>query len=220
MWTHTQCWELRSGPWQSPPSRAWSTGPAKGSAENRRLQPEGGVDATSRIGSHAGLCAPTPGSPSPQPPRAPGPPVCPQAPAGGPPGDATRRQTPVGHQAKPNPAHTHTLATPQVSRHRLRQHPQHPRSPAPYTARHASTRSQRSHHLSPIPSQSPPLGATPSPVQKTPSEPQDEGRQHARQRAPLRQPVPNPSPQLSKPPNPAEAAAEVEPEPHPVISNP
>ena len=29
-WMHTQLWELQSGPGQSPPSRAWSTGPARG----------------------------------------------------------------------------------------------------------------------------------------------------------------------------------------------
>ena len=71
------------------------------------LSAGGGVDAAGRMGSHAGRCAPPPGSPHPQPPRAPGPPVCPQAPAGDPPGDAARRHTPVGHHPKPNPAPAH-----------------------------------------------------------------------------------------------------------------
>ena len=97
----------------------------------------GGVDAAGRMGSHAGRCAPPPGSPPPQPPRAPGQPVCPQAPAGDPPGDTARRHPPVGHHPKPKPAHTHPLTTPQVSAHRHLRHPQHPKSPARHTARDA-----------------------------------------------------------------------------------
>ena len=54
-----------------------------------------------------------------------------------PPGDATRRQTPVKHPPKPNPANTHPLTTPQASTHQHRQHPQHPGSPARHTARRA-----------------------------------------------------------------------------------
>ena len=97
----------------------------------------GGVDAAGRMGSHAGRCAPPPGSPPPQPPRAPGPPVRPQAPAGDPPGNAARRHPPVGHHPKPSPARTHPLTTPQASAHRHRRHPQHPRSPARHTTRRA-----------------------------------------------------------------------------------
>ena len=97
----------------------------------------GGLDAAGRMGSHAGRCAPPPGSPPLQPPRAPGPPVCPQAPAGDPPGDAARRHPPVGHHPKPSPAQTHPLTTPQASAHRHRRHPQHPRSPARHTTRRA-----------------------------------------------------------------------------------
>ena len=48
----------------------------------------------------------TPWESTPQPPRAPGPPVCPQAPVGDSTGDGTGRQTPVGHHPKPKPAHT------------------------------------------------------------------------------------------------------------------
>ena len=97
----------------------------------------GGTDAAGRMGSHAGRCARPPGSPPPQPPRAPGPHVCPQALAGGPPGDTVRRHPPVGHRPKLNPAHTHPLTDPQASVHRHRRHSQHPRSPARYTARRA-----------------------------------------------------------------------------------
>ena len=97
----------------------------------------GGVDAAGRMGIHAGRCAPPPGSPAPQPPRAPGTPVCPQALAGDPPGDTARRHPPVGHHPKPSPAHTHPLTTPQASAHRHRRHPQHPRSPAHHTTRRA-----------------------------------------------------------------------------------
>ena len=164
--------------------------------ENCHLQQAGGVYATGRMVSHAGRCAPAPGSPPPEPPRALRPSVCPQAPAGDPPGDATRRHTPVGHHPKPNPGHTHPLATPQVSTHRQRQLPQHRGSPACHTARHACPLGQRRHHLTP------PQGATPSPVQNTPSEPEADGRQGARQRAPLCPTAPKPSPQPSKPPNP------------------
>ena len=61
---------------------------------------------------------------------------------------------------------------------------------------------QRRHHLTPLPSQPPPQGATPSPVQKTPSEPEADGHQCARQRAALRPTAPNRSSQPSKLPNP------------------
>ena len=97
----------------------------------------GGLDATGRMGSHAGCCAPRPGSPPLQPLRTPGPPVCLQGAWGDPTKDATRRHTPVGHHSKPNPAHTHPLATPQASAHRHWRHPGHPRSPARHTARRA-----------------------------------------------------------------------------------
>ena len=59
-------------------------------------------------------------------------------------------------------------------------------------------------HLTLLPSQPPPRNATPNPVQKTPSEPEADGRQRARQRAPLRPTAPNPSPQPSKPRNPTQ----------------
>ena len=65
------------------------------------------------------------------------PPVRPEAPAGDPPRDATRTQMPVRHHSKPNPAHTHPLATPQASTRRHWQHPQHPESAARHTARRA-----------------------------------------------------------------------------------
>ena len=94
----------------------------------------GGVDAAGRMGSHAGRCAPPPGSPHLQPPRAPGPSVCPQAPAGDLPGDTARRHLPVGHHSKPNPTHTAPPTTPQTSAHQHWRHPQHPRSPARHTA--------------------------------------------------------------------------------------
>ena len=98
--------------------------------------PSGGaVDAAGRMGNHAGRCAPPPGSPTPQPPRAPGPPVCPEAPAKDPPGDTARRHPPVGHHPEPSPGHTHPLTTPQASAHQHRRHPQHPRSPARHTTR-------------------------------------------------------------------------------------
>ena len=136
-WTNTQLWELRRWAREEPSLEGLVHRPRKGLAENRCLQPAGGVDATGCMGSHAGQCAPPPGSPPPQPPRARGPPICPQAPAGDPPGDATRLHTPVGHQPQPNPAHTHPLATPQVSAHRHQRHPQHPWSPVRHTARRA-----------------------------------------------------------------------------------
>ena len=125
-----------SGPGQSPPLRAWSTGP-QGVGGGLPPPAGGGEDATCRMGSHAGRCAPHPVSPRAQPPRARGPPVCPEAPAGDPPGDANRRQAPLGHHPKPNPTHKHPLTTPQASAHRHRQHPQHPGSPARHTARPA-----------------------------------------------------------------------------------
>ena len=123
------------------PGRAHPRGPRTPAPQGVGGEPPppaaGGVDATGRMGSHAGRCASPPGSPPAQPPRAQGPPVCPQAPAGDRPGDATRRQTPVGHHLKPNPAHTHPLATPQASAHQHWRQPQQPRSPARHTARRA-----------------------------------------------------------------------------------
>ena len=123
------------------PGRALPQGPGPSAPQGvgGELPPPagGGVDAAGRMGSHAGRCAPPPGSPPPQPPRAPGPPVCPQAPAGDPPGNAARRHPPVGHHPKPSPARTHPLTTPQASAHRHRRHPQHPRSPARHTTRRA-----------------------------------------------------------------------------------
>ena len=123
------------------PGRALTRGPGPSAPQGvgGELPPPagGGVDAAGRMVSHAGRCAPPPGSPPPQPPRAPGPPVCPQAPAGDPPGDTARRHSPVGHHPKPSPAQTHPLTTPQVSAHRHRRHPQHPRSPAHHRTRRA-----------------------------------------------------------------------------------
>ena len=123
------------------PGRALPRGPGpsapQGVGEELLPPAGGGVDAAGRMGSHAGRCAPPPGSPPPQPPRAPGPPVCPQAPAGEPPGNAARRHPPVGHHPKPSPAQTHPLTTPQASAHRHWRHPQHPRSPARHTTRRA-----------------------------------------------------------------------------------
>ena len=122
-----------SGPGQSPPSRAWSTGPARGQWRTAASSRRGGGCHR----PHGKPCWPMrsgPGSPPPQPPRAPGPPVCPQAPAEDTPGDAKRRQAPVGHHPKPDPAHTHPLTTPQASTHRHRQHPKQPGSPARHTA--------------------------------------------------------------------------------------
>ena len=73
----------------------------------------GGVDAAGRMGSHAGRCAPPPGSPPPQPPRAPGPSVCPQAPAGETLQETQRdgirlwdiTQSPAPHTHTPSPPH-------------------------------------------------------------------------------------------------------------------
>ena len=123
------------------PGRALRRGPGPSARQGvgRELPPPacGGVDAAGRVGSHTGRCAPPPGSPPPQPPHAPGPPICPQAPAGDPPGDTARRHPPVGYHPKPSPAHTHPLTTPQGSAHRHRRHPQHPRSPAHHTTQRA-----------------------------------------------------------------------------------
>ena len=132
-WTHTQLWELRKWARGEPSLEGLVHRPRKGSVENCRLRLAGGVDAAGCMGSHAGRCAPPPGSPPPQPPRAPGPPVCPQAPAGDPPGNTARRHPPMGHHPKPSPARTHPLTTPQASAHRHWRRPQHPRSPARHT---------------------------------------------------------------------------------------
>ena len=129
-WTHTQLWELRKWARGEPSLKGLVHRPRKGSVENCRPRPAGGVDAAGRMGSHAGQCAPTPGSPPPQPPRAPGPPVCP-------PGDTARWHPPVGHHPKPSPAQTHPLTTPQASAHRHWRHSQHPRSPAHQAPRRA-----------------------------------------------------------------------------------
>ena len=221
-WTHTLLWELRKWVRTEPSLEGLVHRPRKESVENSRPQPAGGVDAAGRMGSHAGGCALPPGSPPPQPPRAPGPPVCPQAPAGDPPGDAARRHPPVGHHPKPNAAHTHPLGTQQAPAHRRRRHPQHPRSPVRHKTQRAWTPSQRRRHLTPFPkqpNQPPPRDATPSPARKTPNKPEAEGRQRTRQRAPLRPMTPNPSPQRSQPPNPAKAPTGIQPEPHPKTAN-
>ena len=125
-WTQTQLWELRK--W-APAERSLEElvhRPRKGVGGELPPQGGGGLDATGRMGSHADRCPPPQESPSPHPSRAPGPPVCAQGPAGDPPGDAERRQVPVGHHPKPNPAYTHLLATPQASTHRHQQHREHP----------------------------------------------------------------------------------------------
>ena len=96
----------QSGPGQSLPR---GLGPPAPQGVGGELPPpaSGGVDAAGRMGSHAGRCAPAPGSPTPQPPRAPGPPVCPQAPAADPPGDGIRlwdnTQSPTPHKDTPSP---------------------------------------------------------------------------------------------------------------------
>ena len=123
------------------PGRALPRGPGPSASQGvgGELPPPagGGSDAVGHVGSHAGRCAPPPGSPPSQPPHAPRPPVCPQTPAGAPPGDTARRHLPVGHHPGPSPANTHTLTTPQASAQRHRRHPQHPRSPAHHTTRRA-----------------------------------------------------------------------------------
>ena len=49
--------------------------------------------------------------------------------------EANEKADACGTSPKPNPAHTHPLATPQASTHRHWQHLQHPGSPARHTAR-------------------------------------------------------------------------------------
>ena len=135
-WTDTQLWELRKWARGEPSLEGLVHRPRKGSVENCRLRPAGGWMPQAAWEAML-ACAPPPGSPSPQPPRAPGPPVCPQAPAGDPPGDTARRHPLMGHHPKPSPEQTHPLTTPQASAHRHRRHPQHPRSPVHHTTRRA-----------------------------------------------------------------------------------
>ena len=107
-WTHTQLWELRKWARGEPSLEGLVHRPRKGSVENCRLQPAGGWMPQAAWGAMlADAPHPLGGQPL-QPPCAPGPPVCPQAPAGDPPGDTARRHPPVGHHPKPSPAHTHT----------------------------------------------------------------------------------------------------------------
>ena len=114
-----------TGPVQSPPSRAWSTGPARGrwrtAASGRRgggcRRPHGKPGWPMRYTPWESIPATSPRS---------GPPVCPGTPAGDPPGDTTRWHPPSGHHPKPNPTHTHPLTTPQASAHQHQRHPQHP----------------------------------------------------------------------------------------------
>ena len=162
--------------------------------ENCRVQPVGGLMPQTAWEAMLADALHPQGLHPPQPLRAPGPPVCPQLPAGDPSGDAKRRQARVGHHPKPNPAHTHLLPTPQASTHRHRQHPQHPGSPARHTAQRPWPSGQRRHHPTPRPSQAPPRNVT--------LNSEADGRQRARQWAPLRPTARNPSPQTSKPPNP------------------
>ena len=125
--------------------------------------------------------------------------------------DITPSPTPRTHTPPRNPGSVDapTPAAPAA--------PQEPCAPHSTTC---LTPNQRRHQLTPIPSQPPPRGATLSPVQKTPSEPEAKGRQRARQRALLRPTAPTPRPQQSKRPNPAKAPTRVKPEPHPVTSYP
>ena len=136
-WTHTQLWELRKWARGEPSLEGLVHRPRKGLVENCRLRLAGGWMPQAAWEAMLADALHPPGSPPPQPPRAPGPPVCPQAPAGDPPGDAARQHLPVGHHSKPSPAQTHPLTTPQASAHRHRRHPQHPKSPAHHTTRRA-----------------------------------------------------------------------------------
>ena len=121
-----------SGPGQSRPSSTLSTGPARGRWRTAASRRGGGCHRP-----HGKPCWPmrsTPREATPATSPSPGPPTCPQAPERDPPGDATRRQMPVGHHPKPSTAHTHPLPTPQASTHRHQQQPQHTGSPARHTA--------------------------------------------------------------------------------------
>ena len=130
-WTHTQLWELRKWVWAEPSLEGLVLPPRKGSVENCRLQPAGGVDAAGRVGSHAGRCAPPKASPPLQPPRAPGPPVCPQEPTGDPPGDATTR-------AHTPPCHTASVDAPTLAAPAAPQEPRAPHSTTRLTSRPAA----------------------------------------------------------------------------------
>ena len=209
-----------SGPGESPPSRAWSIGPARGRWRTAASGRRGGwmphaaweamlADALQPLGVHPrNLSAPQDH-----------PYVLRRL-------RETLQETQrdgirlLGHHPKPSPAQTHPLTTPQASAHRHRRHPQHPRSPAHHTPRRASPSGQRRRHLTPLPSKPPPRGATPGPAQKSPNEPDAEGRQHTQQRAPLRPKARNPGPRPSQPPNRAKTQTQIKPEPHTETANP
>ena len=171
-WTHTQLWELRKWARAEPLLEGLVHRPRKGSVENCRLQPAGvWMPEAAWEAMLANALHPQGGHPRNHPAPQDHPNVLKRLRETL---QETRREGRRLWNITPSP--TPRAHTPSPRHKRRRTDTGNPRStPGALRATQHDAPDppcQRRHHLTPLPSQPPPRSATPSPVQKTPSEPE------------------------------------------------